>query len=147
LTREDASLLVKLIALQEDESFPAVALGWDGPDYAGGELRGLYLALSKQFPTAISPFQIHGGLNSAVFDDFQISRDLRGFLACSTSIRDLSLFFEADEFMNPDGPRLNAGGRVFFDPISLGIEFRDLGATRNGVPSSRMLRISYTGLF
>ena len=148
MTREDASLLARLILVTEDENTPSIALGWDGPAFNGAELRGLYLALSKEFRTPLGFFQAHAGLNSSYFDNgWTASNNLRGSGALSTSIKQVTLFFEGDEINNAAGPRLNAGGRVFFDPISLGVEFRDLGATRDKVQSSRMLRVSYTGLF
>jgi hypothetical protein len=148
LNREDASFLARLVVIQEDDSTPSVALGWDGPEFDGAELRGLYLSLSKEFKTPLGFFQAHGGLNSSYLDNgWMASRDLRGFAALTSSFRQVTGFFEGDEINNPLGPRLNAGLRYFFDPISLGIEFRDLGATREGVVSSRMLRVSYSGLF
>ena len=148
LQREDASLLVRLLALPEDEQLPAISLGWDGPAYGPGELRGLYLSLSKEFGTPLGFFQVHGGLNTSNVDNgWQINRDLRGSAALTSSFRQATGFFEADEIGNAAGPRLNGGLRVFFDPISLGLEFHDVGATRNGAPSWRVLRASYTGLF
>lgn len=148
LKREDASLMARLVAVTEDATWPAISLGYDGPAYAGGELRGLYLALSKEFGSPLGYFQLHGSASSSYFDNgWQPSRDLRGAAALTTTIKQVTLFFEADEFNSPAGPRLDGGGRVFFDPITLGIEFKDVGATRTGVQSSRMLRVSYTGLF
>src|SRR5206468_1427257 len=127
-------------------TLPAVALGYDGPAYAGAELRGAYISLSKEFRTPLGFFQGHAGANSSYFDNgWQMARDLRGFAALTTTFRQVTGFIEADEINNPAGPRYNAGARVYFDPISLGVEFRDLGSTRSGVQSSRMLRVSYSG--
>jgi hypothetical protein len=149
LVRENASLLVRVLALKEDERIPGLVLGWDGPAFSNAELRGLYFALSKELKTALGYFQLHGGMNSGanLDNNWRGDRDLRGFAALSTTFRVVSLFVEADEIGNLAGLRLNAGLRAFFDPISLGVEFRDLGATRSNVPSSRLLRVSYTGLF
>ncbi len=147
LSRDHAQFSVKVVPMPESEKFPALALGWDGPAYAGGELRGLYAALSKEIKSPLGYFQVHAGANSAVLDGFQAGRDLRGFAAISTTFRQLTLFSEADELGNPLGPGWNAGGRFFFDPISLGVEFRDLAGLRQGWLVSRLLRVSYTGLF
>jgi hypothetical protein len=148
LQREDASLLVRLLALPEDAQLPAVSLGWDGPAYGPAELRGLYLSASKEFGTPLGYFQLHGGLNTSNVDNgWTASHDLRGSAAVTSSFRQVTGFFEADEIGHPAGPRLDGGLRVFFDPISLGLEFHDIGATRNGTPSWRVLRASYTGLF
>jgi hypothetical protein len=148
VTQDDASLLARFIVMKEDASYPSLALGWDGPAYDGGEKRGLYLVASKEFRTPLGFFQAHGGLNTSDFDSaWQASRDLRGFGALTSTFRQLTGFCEADEINDPGGPRYNAGARFYFDPISLGLEFRDIGATRAGTPSSRMLRVSYSGLF
>ena len=147
MAREDASVLARLLVLREDEAFPAIAIGWDGPAYAGGELRGLYLVFSKELRLSFSTLQAHGGLNSSVVDGFEISRNLRGFAAVSTNLHELTLFIEGDEFNHPVAPRVSAGARYFFDPVSVGVEFRDLGGLRNGVEVSRTLRVSYSGLF
>jgi hypothetical protein len=148
VTQDDASLLARFIIMKEDATYPAMALGWDGPAYDGGEKRGLYLTASKEFRTPLGFFQAHGGINTAVFDNgWQASQDLRGFAALTSTFRQLTGFCESDEINDPAGPRYNAGIRFFFDPISLGLEFRDIGATRAGIASSRMLRVSYSGLF
>jgi hypothetical protein len=147
LHREDVQLLVRLMAFKEDERFPAIALGWDGPAYAGGALRGLYVVASKDIKAGPGSLQLHGGLNTPVFDNFAGNRDLRGFAAATTSYQMLTVFLEADDLFEPAGVRINAGGRVFFDPISLGVEFHDLGNVRNGSQVSRLLRVAYTGLF
>jgi len=148
LNREDASLMARLVVIQEDDSSPAVALGYDGPAYAGGELRGIYLSASKEIRSPLGFFQAHAGLNSSYFDNgWTAGQNLRGFGALTTSFRQVTGFFEADEINNAAGPRYNGGARVYFDPISLGLEFHDVGATRPGIQSSRMLRVSYVGLF
>jgi hypothetical protein len=147
LDREDASLSARLLAFKEDESMPAISLGWDGPAYDRGELRGLYVALSKEFRSPMGYAQAHGGVNTSVFNSFVGSRDLRAFAALTATYQQVTAFVEGDEFINPAGPRLNSGFRVFFDPISLGLEFQDLGGLREGVRASRLLRVSYTGLF
>ena len=147
LNRDDASILARFLLIKEDESFPALSLGWDGPDAAGGELRGLYLVASKEFRTPLGYAQAHGGINSSIFDGFVGSKDLRGFAALTTTFKQLTVFFEADELIKAGGPRLASGGRFYFEPISLGVEFRDLGATRANSVVSRVLRVSYDGLF
>ena len=120
LTRDDAQLSARLLVFKEDESFPAVSLGWDGPEYDGGELRGLYLALSKEFKTPLGYFQAHGGLNSSVFDGFVGSRDMRGFAALTTTYQQVTAFFEGDEFINPAGPAPECGPEGFLRPYQLG---------------------------
>ena len=148
VSADDASLLARFIIVKEDASCPAIALGWDGPAYDGGQKRGLYLTASKEFGTPLGFFQAHGGVNTSVFDNsWQLSEDLRGFAALTSTFRQLTGFCESDEINDPSGPRYSAGARFFFDPISLGLEFRDIGATRAGIASSRMLRVSYSGLF
>ena len=148
LVREDVSLLARLVAVAEDDSWPAIAIGWDGPAFNGAELRGLYLSASKEFGTPLGYFQLHGAANSAFFENgWQADKHLRGSGALTFSIRQLTAFGEADELGSPAGPRYSAGARFYFEPVSLGVEFRDLGATRAGLMSSRMLRVSYSGLF
>jgi hypothetical protein len=147
LTAGDASFTGRLILVTEDPHTPAIAIGWDGPAYDGGELRGLYAAASKEFVTPLGYFQIHGGVNNSYFENDWNSEDLRGFGAVTSTFRQVTGFCEIDEINNPNGPRLNAGFRVFFDPISLGLEFRGIGDTQEGLQPSRMLRASYSGLF
>lgn len=147
LRREDAAPLVKLLVLMEGEKFPAFALGWEGPAYEAGELRGLYGVLSKEFKTPLGYFQLHGGANSSVFEGFQAGRDLRAFAGVTSTFRLMTVFAEADEVNHAAGPRFNAGARIFFDPISLGVEFREIGGNRGGPGVSRILKVSYTGLF
>jgi len=148
LDRDDAELLARLIVVKEDDQTPSIAVGWDGPAYDGAEERGLYIVMSKEFRAPLGYFQAHGGINTSNFEDgWQAGRDLRGFAALTSTFSQFTGFCEADEINNPAGPALNAGLRYFFDPISLGLEFRDLGATQGGEPSSRLLRASYSGLF
>jgi len=148
VNRDDATMLARLLVIPEMTAFPAISLGWDGPAYAGGEMRGLYLAASKEIRSSLGYFQVHGGVNAAEFEGFLFERDFRAFAALSTMIVNVLIFAEADELFHPLGPRLNAGLRVHFDPISLGVEFQDLGSTRTAdTRISRMLRVSYVGLF
>ena len=148
LGRDDATMLARLLVVREMPAFPAISLGWDGPAYAGGEMRGLYLVASKELSTALGYFQVHGGLNTNEFEAFVTEDDLRAFAAASTMVANVLLFAEFDELLHPDGARINTGVRLYFDPISLGLEFQDLGSTRSSSTRvSRMLRVSYTGLF
>lgn len=147
LRRDDAQLLARLQVLAEDEALPALALGWDGPAYEHGEAKGLYLALSKEIPTPLAFLQVHGGLNSAVVEEFVGTRDLRASFGLSTALRNLGLFTEIDEVLHPLGTRWNAGFSLTFEPITLGLEFRDLASLRPGVPVSRLLRVSWDGRF
>ena len=147
MTRDDAQLLARLLLLLEDDDIPAVALGYDGPAYEHGPARGLYLAVSKEFPTSLAYVQVHGGLNSGQVDQFNVEHDLRGSLAVTTAIHNVGLFSELDEIMDPVGPRWNCGAEVNFDPIVVAVEVRDLGAIRPDTPVSRLLRLSYTGRF
>ena len=145
MSRDDYQLLARLIVIKEDESLPALALGYDGPAYEHGAARGLYLSASKEFPTSLAYFQVHGGLNSGQVDTFRADRDLRASAALTTAIRNVGAFTEIDELMDPVGPRWNAGLEFNFAPIVVAVELRDLGGCRPGVPVSRMLRLSYTG--
>lgn len=147
IRRDDAQLLAKLLVLREDRELPALAIGWDGPAYESGEAKGLYVALSKEFSTALAFFQLHAGANSGQFERFKATRDLRAFLGLSTSVYNVSLFTEVDEVLNTAGSRWNAGLLVHFQPVSLGLEFRDLASLRPGVTVSRLLRVSWDGRF
>ena len=147
MTRDDAQLLARLLVLLEDDDIPAVAIGYDGPAYEHGAARGLYLAVSKEFPTSLAYVQVHGGLNTGQVDQFNVDHDLRGSLAITTAIQNVGLFSELDEVMDPLGPRWNSGLEVNFDPIVVAVELRDLGAIRPDTPVSRLLRLSYNGRF
>jgi hypothetical protein len=147
-SREDFQLLARLLVLKEEAKVPALALGWDGPAYERGELRGLYLVLSKEFSTALGYWQLHASANTGKVEQF-VGDDLRGAVAASTTLSNLTFFTELDEIRhkNPDGPRWNAGLQAWFDPISLGIEFRDLGVLRTDVQVTRLLKVSWVGSF
>jgi hypothetical protein len=147
MTRDDAQLLARLLLLLEDDDIPAVAIGYDGPAYEHGPARGLYLAVSKEFPTSLAYVQVHGGLNTGQVDQFNAQQDLRGSLAITTAISNVGLFSELDEIMEPVGPRWNSGIELNFDPIVVAVEVRDLGAIRPDTPVSRLLRLSYNGRF
>jgi hypothetical protein len=145
MTRDDAQLLGRLVLLTEDESIPAVALGYDGPAYEHGTARGVYLSASKEVPTSLAYFQVHAGVNSGQVDTFKADRDLRASAALTTAIHDVGAFTEIDQVLDPIGPRWNAGLEFNFSPIVVALELRDLGGFRPGTPVSRMLRLSYTG--
>ncbi len=145
MSRDDYQLLARLVVIQEDESLPALALGYDGPAYEHGAFRGIYVAASKEFPTSLAYFQAHVAVNSGQVDTFRADRDLRGSAALTTAIRNVGAFTEVDELMDPVGPRWNCGLEINFSPIVVAVELRDLGGCRPGVPVSRLLRLSYTG--
>ncbi len=147
MRRDDAQLLARLQVIREDDSLPALALGWDGPAYERGEAKGLYLALSKNLPTSVAFVQLHGGLNSSNVETFVGSRDLRASLALTSAIGNVGFFTEVDEVLHPLGSRWNAGISGTFAPIQLGIEFRDLASPRPNTPVSRLLRVSWSGRF
>ena len=147
MTKDDYQLLGRLVLLTEDADIPAVALGYDGPAYEHGAVRGLYLAASKEVPTSLAYFQVHAGLNSGQVESFRADRDLRAFAALTTAVENVGAFTEIDEILDPVGPRWNAGLELNFSPVVVAVELRDLGATRPGVPISRLLRLSYTGQF
>lgn len=147
MTRDDAQLLARLIVLEEDEAVPGLALGFDGPSYERGTAKGLYLSGSKEFPTALGFFQAHAGLNSAEVQNFVGDRDLRAFGALTTTFGVVTCFTEVDEVLDKRGSRWNAGLRAWFEPISLGVELRDLGSARANTPVSRLLRVAYVGRF
>jgi len=147
LTREDAQVLARLIVLPEGPEWPGLALGWDGPAYERGEGKGLYAVASKQWSSGPALFQLHAGANSEVVDYFEASRDLRAFAGASLAIDKAQAYTTLDEGFHPTGLRWNAGLLVHFNPISLGLEFRDLSSPRNNLPTSRLLRVSYDGHF
>lgn len=147
MRRDDAQLLARLLVLVEDESVPALAIGWDGPAYEHGEAKGLYLSLSKEVPTRIAFLQFHGGVNTANVETFVGNRDLRASAGLTTAIRNVGAFTEVDEALNSAGSRWNAGLFAYFSPITLGIEFRDLASARANTPVSRLLRVSWDGRF
>lgn len=147
LRRDDAQLLARLEVIREDDTLPSIALGWDGPNYERGEAKGLYLAVSKELPTQVALIQLHGGLNSPYVETFVANRDLRASFAVTTAIRNVGLFTEIDEVLNPLGSRWNAGFSVVFKPITLGLEFRDLASLRPATTVSRLLRVTWTGRF
>jgi hypothetical protein len=147
MTRDDAQLLAKLIAVKEDDNFPGVAIGWDGPAYGGGEAKGLYLALSKEVPTAAGYIQLHGGLNTANVQGFVSTRDLRASAALTGAIRNFGFYTGIDEVLNPVAPRWSLGFDWHFSPITLGLEWQDLASARPGVTPSRLMRVSWQGRF
>lgn len=147
LTRDDAQLLARLVVMTEDDTLPALALGWDGPAYEFSEARGLYLSVSKEIPTSLAFFQLHGSLNSVNVEQFVGTRDLRAAFGASTAVGNVTAFTEIDEVLHPLGSRWNAGFRVTFAPITLGLEFRDLASPRPNTSVSRLLRVSWQGRF
>jgi hypothetical protein len=147
MSRDDAQLLARLQLLREDNGFPSLAVGWDGPAYEHGEAKGLYVALSKEIPTALGFIQLHAGVNSANVESFVANRDLRASGALTTAFKNVALFTEIDEVLHSLGPRWNAGITGSFDSISLGLEFRDLASPRPNTPVTRLLRVSWNGRF
>jgi hypothetical protein len=147
MTRDDAQLLAKLVPIEEDESIPEVAIGWDGPAYDRGEAKGLYLALSKQVPTTLGFIQLHGGLNTANVESFVGNRDLRASAALTGAIRNFGFFTAVDEVLHPVAPRWSLGLEGYFAPITLGLEWRDLASGRGDLNSTRMLRVGWVGRF
>lgn len=147
LRRDDAQLLARLLLIKEDDSLPALSVGWDGPQYERGEAKGLYLAVSKELPTELAFIQLHAGVNSPYVETFVANRDLRASFGITTAIRQVGLFTEIDEVLHPLGSRWNAGLSATFSPITLGLEFRDLASLRPNTPVSRLLRVSWTGRF
>jgi hypothetical protein len=143
---ESAKASVKLKLLDDNQSWPGLAVGWDGPAYDTTPLRGLYATLSKEVATTLGWWQLHVGANT--WSDWR-NPDLRnqgsGYAAITALFRGLALFGEYDNAFQPDGGYANAGFRYCFDPVILGLEFRDLGA-RHG-ESSRLLRVAYSGQF
>jgi hypothetical protein len=147
MTRDDAQLLAKLIVIKEDEAFPALAIGWDGPAYDRGEAKGLYIALSKELPTAVGYIQLHGGLNSSQVQSFVATRDLRASAALTGAIHNFGFFTSVDEVLDPVAPRWDAGFEGHFSPITLGLEWQDLASGRPDTKPSRLLRVSWLGRF
>jgi hypothetical protein len=147
MSRDDAQLLAKLVAIKEDESIPAVAIGWDGPAYGRGEAKGLYLAVSKEVPTALGFIQLHGGLNTANVESFVGNRDLRASAALTGAIRNFGFFTAVDEVLHPIAPRWSLGIEGHFAPITLGLEWRDLASGRGNLTSTRLLRVGWVGRF
>jgi hypothetical protein len=147
LSRDDAQLLAKLIAVMEDDSIPQIAIGWDGPAYGRGEAKGLYLALSKEVPTAMGFIQLHAGLNTSNVESFVGSRDLRASAALTGAIRNFGFFTAVDEVLHPVAPRWSLGFEGHFAPITLGLEWRDLASGRGNLTSTRLLRVSWQGRF
>lgn len=145
--RDDAQLLARLLVLVEDETVPALAIGWDGPAYERGEAKGLYLSVSKEVPTSLAFVQFHGGFNTANVEQFQGNRDLRANFAVTTAIHNVGVFTEVDEVLNTAGSRWNAGFFASFSPITLGLHFRDLASPRPNTPVSRLLKVSWNGRF
>jgi hypothetical protein len=143
---DSAKALFKLRVLEENDAVPALALGWDGPAYSFGRIRGLYLTASKELRTSLGYWQIHGGLNSwTSFKQVNMKDESSAYAAVTSLFANLFLFCEYDDALRNDGGYINAGFRFHFAPINLGVEFRDLGARHGQV--ARILRVGYTGLF
>lgn len=145
--RDDAQVLAKLVAMEEDDALPAVALGWDGPAYDRGEAKGLYLAVSKEVPTALGFIQLHAGLNSANVESFVGNRDLRASAGLTGAIKNFGFFTSVDEVLHPIAPRWAAGIEGHFSPITLALEWRDLASGRANLPATRSLRVGWAGRF
>jgi hypothetical protein len=147
MTRDDAQLLAKLVLVKEDDLFPALAVGWDGPAYERGEAKGLYLAGSKELPTAAGFIQLHGGLNTSNVEGFVGNRDLRASAAITGAIHNFGFFTGVDEVLHPVAPRWSAGIEGHFAPIVLALEWHDLASGRPNLPASRLLRVGWNGRF
>lgn len=145
--RDDAQLLAKLVAIEEDDAVPAVSIGWDGPAYDRGEAKGLYLAASKEVPTALGFVQLHAGVNTANVESFVGNRDLRASAGLTGAIKNFGFFTSVDEVLHPVAPRWAAGIEGHFSPITLALEWRDLASGRPNLPSTRMLRVGWVGRF
>ncbi len=145
-------LALKVKALDQAYAPVALAVGWDGRGYgteAGGRFypgiqKGLYLAVSREFPD-IGFMQLHGGINVAQFDHYDASKDLGLFGGTSFSFSPTFVVnLEADQILT-DSWRFNAG--VLFDldtPLRLGMDFRDM---LHGDSFSRIIRIQFISFF
>ncbi len=143
---DSAKASFKLKLLDDSRGWPGLAVGWDGPAYDTTHLRGLYATLSKEVATSLGWWQLHVGVNTwANWRDRDLRDQGSGYAAITALFRGLALFVEYDDAFQPDGGYGNAGFRYCFDPVILGLEFRDLGA-RHG-ESSRLLRVGYSGQF
>lgn len=130
----------------------ALALAWDdrgyghssGRRFSPGLQKGLYAAVSREFPKA-GYLQLHGGVNAVRFSDFDADRDLGLFGGCSFALhRSFVVNVETDKLLS-DFWQFNAGFVLAFDePVRLGVDFRDLNRSER---FARILRLQYLGFF
>ncbi|MGH7442739.1 MAG: hypothetical protein ACREKE_08720 [bacterium] len=148
LDRDDGQGLARIILLREHRFFPALAVGWDGSNYADVASKGLYAVASKEVHADPVFLQVHLGADSGPqVRSFYGRRDLRGFGAVTASWRCLGVFSSLDEALDPGGPRWCAGLEASAGPVTVGLEFQDLGGLRTDTPASRLLRLSWNGSF
>jgi hypothetical protein len=148
MTRDDAQVLARFEVLTESGGCPALALGWDGPAYFHTEAKGLYVAVSKQVVDARSwVLQLDGDLSGGTQPQNFTDHDLRAGAAMTLSFRNYGAFTNLDQMLDPGGPRWNAGIQATFSPITLGLEFQDMGSVRPDTPVSRLLRLTWNGSF
>jgi hypothetical protein len=143
---DSAKASFKLRLLDDRQGWPGLAVGWDGPAYDTTQLRGFYATLSKEVDTSLGWWQLHVGANTwSSLRSIDLRDQGSGYAAITALFRSLAVFGEYDGAFQPQSDSCNAGFRYYFDPVILGLEFRDLGA-RHGEPS-RLLRVGYSGQF
>jgi hypothetical protein len=143
---DSAKASFKLKLLDDRQGWPGLAVGWDGPAYDTTQLRGFYATLSKEVGTSVGWWQLHAGANTwSSLKAIDLRDQGSGYAAITAIFQSLAVFGEYDDAFQPQGGFCNAGFRYYFDPVILGLEFRDLGA-RHGEPS-RLLRVGYSGQF
>jgi len=146
MSEDSAKASFKLRLLEDRQGWPGLAVGWDGPAYDTTQLRGFYATLSKDVETSLGWWQLHAGANTwSSLRSIDLRDQGSGYAAITALFRSLAVFAEYDDAFQPQGSTCNAGFRYYFDPVILGLEFRDLGA-RHG-ESSRLLRVGYSGQF
>ena len=157
--RVEAAIRYRLV--EESEAWPAFVLGYETQGYGAHrhkryqiKSKGLFLALSKNYLSALGQFGVHGGLN-LTREDGDGDEDLSGWVGVDKSINeDLSLVAEYDLGLNDDRSTagrgyLNLGAQVrLAPPLTIGFYLKDvLDNGERGVDGSRELTILYTEEF
>jgi len=160
--RVEVALRYRLI--QENKLLPAFVLGYETQGYGAYEneryqikSKGLFLAFSKNYLSALGQFALHGGLNLSR-EDQDGDEDLSGWVGVDKSINEeLSLVAEYDLALNDDGNAslgsgkgyLNIGVRGALAPqLVLGFYLKNILGNGAGAQNpSRELAVLYTENF
>jgi hypothetical protein len=145
------SLYFKLKALDGNDYFPAIALGYDNQGMLWRESNDDFLHKEKgayivgSHAIFLPNFEIHAGVNVNEFDE---SSKIYGFFGSTFKItHGFALLMEYDNIRNGPENRFNVGGRFWIAPyFNIDFAARNIprGVDRGG---ERILRLNYVGHF
>jgi len=146
--------------IEESSALPALALGYETQGYgtylAGRyqiKSKGVFLALSKNYTSALGQFGVHGGLNLSR-EGRDVDRDLSGWVGLDKSVNEeLSLVAEYDLGLNDNSRAAIGSGEGYLNAgvhwnavenLSLGFLLKNILGNGDADPQmSRELSVRY----